>query len=86
MALGIPIITTSDAISGMDLKDSEGIYIAQDSNDYSKTCLTLLQNKNKNISDGIVNTKYAKKLYSFDKTYVKAPIFINTLIDKRKRA
>ena len=60
MALGIPIITTSDAISGMDLKDSEGIYIAQDSNDYSKTCLTLLQNKNKNISDGIVNTKYAK--------------------------
>ena len=43
MALGIPIVTTKDAISGMDLKDSEGIYIAQDSNDYSKTCLTLFK-------------------------------------------
>ena len=84
MALGIPTITTSDAISGMDLKDSEGIYIAQDSNDYSKTCLTLLQSKNKNISDGRANIKYAKKLYSFDKTYVKAPIFINTIIENRK--
>ena len=68
----------------MDLKDSEGIYIAHDSSDYSKTCLTLLQSKNKNIFDGRVNTKYAKKLYSFDKTYVKAPIFINTIIENRK--
>ena len=28
--------------------------------------------------------KYAKKLYSFDKTYVKAHIFINTIIENRK--
>ena len=84
MALGIPIITTKDAISGMDLKNSEGIYLARDPIEYAKISLTLLQEKNKNISDGRTNSEYAKKLYSFENTYLKAPDFINTLINNRK--
>ena len=80
MALGLPIITTNDAISGMELKDSKGVYLSDNPIDYSNFCLRLLQNNSQNISDGIINRQYSKKIYSYEKTYSKTPQFINNLI------
>ena len=74
MALGLPIITTNDAIFGMNLKDSKGIYIADNLIDYSEICLTLLQEKNKNISEGKTNSQYSK-----------VPGFLFELINNRQR-
>jgi len=85
MALGLPIITTNDAIFGMNLKDSKGIYIADNLIDYSEICLTLLQEKNKNISEGKMNSQYSKELYSYEKTYTKVPGFLFELINNRQR-
>ena len=85
MALGIPVITTNDAIFGMNLKESKGVYIADKIIDYSEICLTLLQEKNKNISEGKMNSQYSKELYSYEKTYTKVPGFLFKLINNRYR-
>ena len=82
MALGIPIITTKEAIMGMGLKNSRGIYISENPNDYSNFSIKLLQENKKNISDGIYNRKFSSNLYSLEKTYYRVPDFINSIIYK----
>ena len=82
MALEIPIITTKEAIRGMGLKDSRGIYISEKSTDYSNFSIELLQENKKNISDGMYNRKFSSNLYSLKKTYNRVPDFINSIINK----
>jgi glycosyltransferase involved in cell wall biosynthesis len=69
MALGIPLVTTEDAIFGMELESGKGLLTGSDSRELSHHLLALLSNQNLAREQSQLGRQQVEDLYSFEATY-----------------
>lgn len=83
MACGVPIVTTSDSISGMGIKgNTEGVFIAESNDEYESYITPLLTDSQLNVNAGNFNKNFIKNHYSFQSTYARLPKFLIELLKK----
>ena len=69
MALGLPVVTSPDAIWGMDFQHGKGILLADDGESFAKQAVELLRNTDLAQSQGILGRQAVEDKYSFEATY-----------------
>jgi len=70
MACGIPLITTFDAVHGMDIDDQEGVYLCHSNDDLIQKTIELLEKKVNLKEIGLLARNQAISKFSFDQTYI----------------
>ena len=74
MAMSIPIVTSEEAVAGMDiLGNTKGVITAKGFDDYASKIDNLLSNKKLNSNYGSENKNFATKNYDFKNTYFHLP-------------
>jgi len=71
MALGIPLVTTFDAVYGMDLQNEQGILLGESDSDLAEKVLKLLSDKKYSEHQSRLARLEIEKRYSFENTYNK---------------
>jgi glycosyltransferase involved in cell wall biosynthesis len=71
MALGVPMIATSDAVYGMDLEDGKGILLANDDEEMANQALRLLSHEDFARAQSLFAREQVERLYSLENTYTK---------------
>lgn len=82
MALGVPLVTTADAIYGMEFDHDREILLATNAEEFALKCLSLLINSDFARKQSQLARLAIEKLYSLDNTYGK---FTNELFDWLER-
>ena len=80
MALGLPLVTTQDAVNGMGLKNGKGIYICSDLECIVKSLTKLMCNEQKNKISGVEAKNQIVKKYNFENTYGLLPNVMNKIL------
>lgn len=70
MALGIPVISSREAVFGMDLENGEGIYLINSLQHMANTANALLKNFDLSGEQSKLARKQVEKLYSYQSTYI----------------
>ena len=71
MALGIPLVTTPDAVYGMELENEQGVLLCKDEAEMAETTLKLLQCLTFASDQSRLARQTVEKLYSIENTYHK---------------
>ena len=83
MAMSIPIVTSEEAVAGMDIVgNTKGVVIAKDFDDYASKIVNLLSNKKLNSDYGSENKNFATKNYDFKNTYFLLPNSLLPIINR----
>lgn len=69
MALGVPVVTSPDAVAGMELVEGEGIYIGADSRALATHAVTLLSDAGLACQQSRLARGQVERLFSLDITY-----------------
>ena len=69
MALGVPVVASQDAVSGMDLRSGEGLLLADGAKAMAAAALELLAAPQKALQLGRRGRLRMEELYSFEATY-----------------
>ena len=83
MALGIPLIASSEAVEGMELVDGRGLLLRDSPPEMASTAITLLQNPEKLTELSLSARGEIERLYSLDKTYGKLMEHLSRLVTLR---
>ena len=86
MALGIPVIATSDAVYGMDMVDGEGIYIIDDDTRMAAKTSELLGSSEMLSSASKKARAFVERHYSFEASYGKLAAEVVEYLDRRTGA
>lgn len=78
MALGVPLVTTNDAVYGMDLENGKGLFLGEDDKELSELLLKLLDDETVAQKQSHLARQQAEQLYNLDNTYGK---LMNDLYD-----
>jgi len=70
MALGIPVVASSDAVFGMDLKQGEGLYTMNHPNDMASCVIDLLSNPEFKIVQSKLARRQVEEKFSYYVTYL----------------
>jgi glycosyltransferase involved in cell wall biosynthesis len=85
MAVGVPVVATPDAVDGMALGRSEGVFLGTDDRALANHALSLLD-----PAIGLGASRQARaaveRLYSFDATYGQLPQLVQEAIVRRSSA
>lgn len=76
MALGVPVITSPDAVYGMELKEGKGLFLGKKDKDLVKHALGLLSDQQLIQEQSCLAREQVERGYSFENTYRK---FVNEL-------
>ena len=79
MALGLPIITTEQAIDGMNLSEVDGLLLARGDADYSSHILSLLNDYELNKEMGMKGRIRVNTIYNKEQSYDPLVKIINRL-------
>jgi glycosyltransferase involved in cell wall biosynthesis len=71
MALGVPLVASYDAVSGMELENGRGVLLGRDDYELVEHVLNLLQDKNYSRHQSGLARQQVEQLYSIDNTYGK---------------
>lgn len=71
MALGIPLVTTNDAVYGMELENNRGVLLEDTCTNISRTALRLLTDIKYSKEQSLLAHREVSRLYSLDNTYHK---------------
>ena len=77
MVLGIPIVTSREAVEGMGMESIKGVLLAETSEDFAKATCDLISDKNLNELLGGYNKNHIIENYSIESTYNNIPKFLN---------
>ena len=80
MALGLPLVTTQDAVNGMGLKNGKGIYMCSDLECMIEKLTKLMCNEQKNKILGEEAKNQIIKMYNFENTYGLLPNVMNKIL------
>lgn len=69
MALGVPVVTTHDAIYGMNMEHRQGLLVADTDDALAEHALSLLQNSRFAKEQSQLASNLVKRQYSFENTY-----------------
>ena len=72
MALGVPMITSFDAVDGMDFTNGHGIFLTDSINEMASIALSLLDNPEKLLQQSHQANEAVNNMYSYEATYVAA--------------
>jgi len=76
MALGLPVIASSDAVYGMELENRKGISICDDGDEMVSIALEWLNSPNMIKEQSLLARKQIEETYSFQNTYGKISDFL----------
>ena len=79
MALGLPIVTTKEALDGMKLPKNDCVLITNDYSQYRSHITHLISDNEFNIKIGNQVKQFAHKYYSLEKSYTLFPGYIESL-------
>ncbi len=71
MALGVPLVTTIDAVDGMELEDGKGILLGEENSELAEKTLKVLKDREFAVRLSEQARLEIEKLYSFENTYDK---------------
>ena len=82
MAIGLPVITSSDAIEGMGISEEDGVFCAQSINQYVNKIINILSRETENSH----STNRGKKIKGIDRydvkhTYGHLSTFVNSIFN-----
>lgn len=69
MALGVPVVASPDAVHGMDLSARQGLWLAQDSQEYAEYCLNIIKEPEFAREQSLYARAQIMEKFSFDATY-----------------
>ena len=76
MALGVPLVTTIDAVYGMGLEEGKGIFVHDSDVDIANAGVKLLQNPDLASAQSVLARKQVEEKFSFEATYGKIVFFL----------
>lgn len=82
MALGIPLVTTEDAVDGMELQDNKGILLGEKNDELLEKVLKILRDKEYAKQLSKQARLEIESLYSFENTYDKLTSDLNSWLDE----
>jgi glycosyltransferase involved in cell wall biosynthesis len=82
MAAGVPLVTTSDAVYGMELENERGVLIAEDDAGMSEKLSKLLADHSFAERQSRFARNAVERLYSFEKTYRKLAFEMRDWLEK----
>jgi glycosyltransferase involved in cell wall biosynthesis len=82
MALGVPVVATTDAVYGMDLENGCGIIFSESDETLSQTTIKLLTNADFAKHQSLLARKQVEEKFSFEATYGKIVSFLLSFIKK----
>ncbi|MCM3874274.1 MAG: glycosyltransferase family 4 protein [Pyrinomonadaceae bacterium] len=85
LALGVPLVTSPDAVSGMELKDGTGVLLRGDVEGLVAGILSLMKDAPFASQQSQLAREQAVRLYSIENTYDKLIADLGTWLDWRKR-
>jgi glycosyltransferase involved in cell wall biosynthesis len=76
MALGVPLVVTSDAIYGMGLEDGKGIFVYDSDEKIARSTVNLLLSPDFAKEQSILARKQVEEKFSFEATYGRIVLFL----------
>ena len=83
MALGVPLVVTSDAIYGMGLEDEKGISVYDSDEKIADTTVNLLLSPDFASQQSILARKQVEEKFSFEATYGRIVSFLLSCANNR---
>lgn len=83
MALGIPLVTTFDAVYGMGLQNEKGVLLGESNKILSEKTLKILSDKKYAERQSRLGRVEVEKLFSFENTYNKLAVDLNSWLNSR---
>ena len=80
MALGLPIVTSTDAVYGMDLGDNQGLISSDNDNIMADATIKLLGSRDFAKQQSFLARKQVEEKFSFEATYGKIVSFLLSFI------
>jgi glycosyltransferase involved in cell wall biosynthesis len=84
MALGVPLVTTPDAVHGMGLENGKGLLIGEDEKELATYTLSLISNEKFASEQSRMARGQIENLYSLENTYEKFTFELRHWIQQRK--
>ncbi len=84
MASGVPLVTTSDAVYGMELENEQGVLLGEDDAQLADKTLRLLQDSEFAAHQSKLARQKVEKLYSIENTYDKLSVELCAWLDSNK--
>jgi glycosyltransferase involved in cell wall biosynthesis len=69
MALGVPLVTSPDAVWGMELEDGKGLLLGKDENELATQALRLLDDSHFANEQSLLARQQVERVFSIDNTY-----------------
>jgi glycosyltransferase involved in cell wall biosynthesis len=69
LSLGVPVITTTDAVHGMDLEPDRGLFLRDEDRAMAAAAEALLADPEMARQQGLLAREQAEKRFSFQATY-----------------
>jgi polysaccharide biosynthesis protein PslH len=85
MATGTPVVTTNDAVNGMDLENAKGLFLSDNLSDWPALVDELLKSEDLITSMRVDARRQIEDNYSMDATYFKLPELIDSILNKENR-
>jgi glycosyltransferase involved in cell wall biosynthesis len=83
MAMGVPVVASPDAVFGMELEESKGLFLGADDNDLAAHVLRLLENPEFASRQSRLAREQVDRLFSYDNTYMALMDELSTWLRKR---
>ena len=69
MATGVPVISSRDAVDGMELEEGNGLFFAENATEFAKLSIDLLNDEKLLTNQSLQAREQVENLYSFENTY-----------------
>jgi glycosyltransferase involved in cell wall biosynthesis len=85
MALGVPLCVTPDAVYGMDIENSHGVFIHDNDVEIAENTVRLARDKDYAFEQSMLERKQVEEKFSFDATYGKIVKYLFSCVKKKER-
>jgi glycosyltransferase involved in cell wall biosynthesis len=82
MAVGVPVITTPDAVYGMNLMDGQGIFMVDSDQAMADKCVTLLAERDVLRKQSLAARRQIEQRYAYEVTYCDLARHLRSLVGR----
>jgi glycosyltransferase involved in cell wall biosynthesis len=86
MATGVPLVTSSKAVHGMDIDEGTGVGLADSVGEMALKCCELLESRDLMNEKSLSARRHIEDTFSFEQTYAELSIKFKEFIQNRRRA
>lgn len=86
MALGVPVVTSPDAVFGMELEEGKGLFLGRDDDELAGHSLRLLENNAFAREQSRLARQQVETAFSFENTYVRPMRELRCWLEEKRNA